>query len=404
MAGPIVVTGIGIVSPLGKNVDSFATGLLGCHSCLERLSVLDIDLASPPTVAQIHDLPQFEEKPGFRLSRTDVLALQAAKDALSRAAADRELARRAGVVVASTVGGLTGIELGAARNAASFVRQGGGFSSLTSYQIGHVPDVVASYLGLEGPRLGVSVACASGAMAIALGARMIHDGAAPIVLAGGSDALCRFTVSGFNALQALDPDPCTPFDKNRKGLNIGEGAAVLVLESREQAIARGAPILATLRGWAMSNDAYHPTAPHEAGCGLAQSMQQAMVMAHVGPDEIGYVNAHGTGTPLNDIAETKAYELAFGKRSGPIPVSSTKSYVGHNLAAAGSLEAVVTILSLRTKSLFPTLRLTDPIESDSVDWIMGGPRRSDFSFAMSVSAGFGGSNTSLLFEAAEWSV
>jgi 3-oxoacyl-(acyl-carrier-protein) synthase len=235
-------------------------------------------------------------------------------------------------------------------------------------------------------------------MAIALAAAMVIAGDAPMMLAGGSDALAPFTLSGFNSLRALDPDPCRPFDKNRKGLNLGEGAAVFVLESLEHARARNAKILAVLGGWAMTNDAFHPTAPDEQGRGLAQSMTSAMAMAGVEPDALGYVNSHGTGTPLNDVAEVKAYETAFRGRSSPIPVSSTKSYFGHCLGAAGALEAAVTIVSMRTASLFPTLRLTDPIESPVVDWLMGEPRRQPVPVAMTVSAGFGGSNTGLIFQ------
>ncbi len=221
-----------------------------------------------------------------------------------------------------------------------------------------------------------------------------------MIFAGGSDALCPFTLSGFNSLQALDPSPCRPFDQNRKGLNLGEGSAVLVLETLDRATARNANVLAILRGWAMTNDAFHPTAPHEQGNGLADCMRLGMEMAEAGPDEIGYVNAHGTGTPLNDIAEAHAYETAFRERSRPIPVSSTKSYFGHCLGAAGALEAVITISAVRCGALFPTLRLTDPIESPGVEWLRGEVRRQLLPLAMSVSAGFGGSNAALIFGSA----
>jgi 3-oxoacyl-(acyl-carrier-protein) synthase len=234
-------------------------------------------------------------------------------------------------------------------------------------------------------------------MSIALGANMLLDGAAPMVLAGGSDALCPFTLSGFNSLQALDPQLCRPFDQNRQGLNIGEGAAVLLLETLAHARERGAPIHAVLRGWAMTNDASHPTAPRNDGAGLATCIGQALERSGCGIDEIGYVNAHGTGTPLNDIAETHAIERAFSGRATPIPVSSTKSYFGHCLGAAGALEAAITITAMQSGALFPTLRLTNPIESDSVDYLRGELRRVPLPVAMSVSAGFGGSNAALVF-------
>ena len=298
--------------------------------------------------------------------------------------------------MASTVAGLTEIDPGIAHDPAAWYRRGG-LSRAASYPVAHVADAVGEHLGIRGPRCAVSVACASGAMAIALAANMLLDGVAPMILAGGSDALCPFTLSGFNSLQALDPDPCRPFDQNRKGLNLGEGSAVLVLETLAGAAARNANVLAVLRGWAMTNDAFHPTAPQKQGNGLADCMRLAMEMAEVDCDEIGYVNAHGTGTPLNDIAEAKAYETAFRGRSRPVPVSSTKSYFGHCLGAAGALEAAITITAVRCGALFPTLRLTDPIESPRVDWLRGEVRHQPLPLAMSVSAGFGGSNTALIF-------
>jgi 3-oxoacyl-[acyl-carrier-protein] synthase II len=169
------------------------------------------------------------------------------------------------------------------------------------------------------------------------------------------------------------------------------------METLAHARQRGAQILAVLRGWAMTNDASHPTAPQKDGMWLACCMQRALEMAECGIDEVGYVNAHGTGTPLNDIAETHAYELVFQGRRNPIPVSSTKSYFGHCLGAAGALEAAITITAMREGALFPTLRLTDPIESAQVDWLRGALRREPLTTAISVSAGFGGSNAALVF-------
>jgi 3-oxoacyl-(acyl-carrier-protein) synthase len=204
-------------------------------------------------------------------------------------------------------------------------------------------------------------------------------------------------LSGFSSLQALDPNPCTPFDQNRKGLNLGEGAAVFVLETLAGALARNAEIFAVLRGWAMNNDAFHPTAPHKEGSGLADCINLSMEMAKVSGNDIGYVNAHGTGTPLNDSAETNAYEAAFRGRKRPIPVSSTKSYFGHCLGAAGALEAAITIMAVRSGALLPTLRLTNPIGSPGIDWLRGEVRRQPLPLAMSASSGFGGSNTVLVF-------
>jgi 3-oxoacyl-[acyl-carrier-protein] synthase II len=172
----------------------------------------------------------------------------------------------------------------------------------------------------------------------------------------------------------------------------------MVLEKLAAATARNAKVLAVLRGWAMTNDAFHPTAPDKEGSGLADCIRLSMEMAEVRGDEIGYVNAHGTGTPLNDSAEAHSYETAFRGRKLPIPVSSTKSYFGHCLGAAGALEAAITIMAILSGTLLPTLRLTNPIETPGVDWLRGDVKRQPLPLAMSASSGFGGSNTVLIFE------
>jgi 3-oxoacyl-(acyl-carrier-protein) synthase len=389
----IVVTGVGVVSPYGIGLDSLQAGMLSGKCCLTPTK--DVYPGFAGTTAPV-SVPLPAEGSNSRYSRTDRLAALAARDAVTDIDCESTLFRESGVVMASTVAGLTEIDPGIAQDPAAWYRRGG-LTRAASYPVAHVADAVGEHLGICGPRCAVSVACASGAMAIALAANLLLDGVAPMILAGGSDALCPFTLSGFSSLQALDPSPCRPFDQNRKGLNLGEGSAVLVLETLAGAAARNAKVLAVLRGWAMTNDAFHPTAPQQQGSGLAECMRLAMGMAEVSCDEIGYVNAHGTGTPLNDIAETKAYETAFRGRSRPIPVSSTKSYFGHCLGAAGALEAAITITAIRCGALFPTLRLTDPIESPGVDWLRGEVRRQPLPLAMSASAGFGGSNTVLIF-------
>jgi 3-oxoacyl-[acyl-carrier-protein] synthase II len=393
-SGAIAVTGIGVISPYGAGLDSLEAGLLAGQCCLEPSTGFYPGFAG--VVASVRNLPPPEVRSDFRPSRTDHLAVLAGHDALASLGAGCLSLADAGLVMATTVAGLTEIEPEIVRDPAAWYRQGGLWRA-ASYPVAHVGDALGESLGVRGPRCAVTVACASGAMSIALAANMLLDGVAEVMLAGGSDALCPFTLSGFGALQALDANPCRPFDKARAGLNLGEGAAVLVLETLWHAAARHAPIFATLRGWAMTNDAFHPTAPHEQGVGLAACMTSAIEMADVGPEDIGYVNAHGTGTPLNDAAETRAYESAFRHRSRPIPVSSTKSYFGHCLGAAGALEAAVTICAVRTGALYPTLRLSDPIDSPAVEWLRDAPRRQALPLAMSVSAGFGGSNAVLIF-------
>lgn len=391
----IVVTGAGVVSPYGIGLDCLQAGMLAGKSCLKPTK--DLYPGFEGTTAQVRGLAPLAGESSSRYSRTDHLAVIAAQDAIANSRCDPSVFRESGIVMASTLGGLTEIDAGIVKDMAVWLRRPGGLARAASYPFAHVADAVGEHFGSLGPRCAISVACASGAMAIALAANMLLDGAAPMILAGGSDPLCPFTLSGFNSLQALDPNPCSPFDQNRKGLNLGEGAAVLVLETLAGAQARNANVLAVLRGWAMTNDAFHSTAPQKDGSGLADCMGLSMEMADVTGDEIGYVNAHGTGTPLNDIAEGNAYEAAFRGRKQPVPVSSTKSYFGHCLGAAGALEAAITIMAVRAGALLPTLRLTNPIESSGVDWLRGEVKRKPLPLAMSASSGFGGSNTVLIF-------
>jgi 3-oxoacyl-[acyl-carrier-protein] synthase II len=394
----IVVTGVGVVSPYGVGLDRMQAGMLSGKSCLVRTKD-DVYPGFEGSIAQVRGVALPMEDSNSRYSRTDQLAVMAVQDAIASSGLDRSAFSDSGIVMASTLGGLTEIDTGIAKDPGAWYRRPGGLLRAASYPIAHVADAVGEHFGILGPRCAISVACSSGAMAIALAANMLLDGAAPMMLAGGCDPVCPFTLSGFNSLQALDPNPCTPFDQNRKGLNLGEGSAVLILETLASATARNAKVLAVLRGWAMTNDAYHPTAPQKEGSGLADCISLSMKMADVTGNDIGYVNAHGTGTPLNDSAEANAYESAFSGRSRPIPVSSTKSYFGHCLGAAGALEAAITIMAVRAGALLPTLRLTTPIESPGVDWLRGEVKRQPLPLAMSASSGFGGSNTVLIFGA-----
>src|ERR1017187_8336649 len=384
----VVITGIGVSSPYGLGLGRLEAGLLASECRLGPLAGFSPGFAA--TVAEyMGDLPD-AGKAGRRLSRSDQLAIAAARDAVCG-----DDLRECGVVMASTVAGLSELEPRLVVDPAAWYRAGG-LERAATYAVASGAEAVADAVGARGPRCAVNVACASGAIAIALAAQMCLEGAAPAMLAGGSDALCAFTLSGFHALHALDPEPCRPFDVDRCGLNIREGAAVFRLETLERALARGAPVLAVLRGWAMTNDGHHLTAPHPEGRGLAACVVEAMRAAGAGPDDIGYVNAHGTGTPLNDMAELRAYAAAFAGRRRPMPVSSTKGHFGHCLGAAGALEAAVTVIGICRGALFPTLRLGNAVECAEVDWLKGEPRGVPLPIAMSVSAGFGGSNAALV--------
>jgi 3-oxoacyl-[acyl-carrier-protein] synthase II len=261
--------------------------------------------------------------------------------------------------------------------------------------------------GLEGPSFAVSTACASGAHAIGCALRMLQSGEADAVIAGGSEAsLAPLARAAFAALDALSTSGVSrPFDVRRDGFVMGEGAALLVLERREAAQARGARILGTVRGYGASSDAHHLTAPRSDGQGQAAAMLAALDDAGADASEIDYVNAHGTSTPLNDRAETQAIKLALGEHSGKIPVSSTKSAIGHLLGAAGAVEAVATLLALRDRIVPPTLGLEEPEEGLDLDYVPGVARPltladSGPALGLSNSFGFGGHNAVLCLEAA----
>jgi 3-oxoacyl-(acyl-carrier-protein) synthase len=321
----------------------------------------------------------------------------AAREAVAGLQAHPDLRKGCAVVLASTVGGLSDLPVAMVADPAEYYGRAG-LDAVSTYPVSHVSDSVAGALGLGGACVGVSVACASGAIAIALAAQMIRDGRARVALAGGADALCTTTLAGFNALHALDRQPCRPFCETRAGLNIGEAAAAVVLEDIEHARARGAEVLGVLSGWAFNNDAYHATAPDSEGKGLASCINQALVAASVTRDRVGYVNAHGTGTPLNDVAELQAYERAFAGLTRPVAVSSTKGHFGHTLGAAGAIEAIVTLMAVRHRLIFPTMRMSRPLTSRHVDLVRDDVRAGVVETAISVSAGFGGSNACLVLE------
>jgi 3-oxoacyl-(acyl-carrier-protein) synthase len=251
---------------------------------------------------------------------------------------------------------------------------------------------------IGGPQESPILACSSSAAAIASVADLIATGVVEVGLAGGVDTLTRICFMGFNALKLLDTRPCRPFARDRRGMSIGEGAAVLVLESRRHAAARGVPVRARVAGCGLTSDAFHPTAPAEQGEGAVRAMQEALSRAGLTPADIAYVNAHGTGTRHNDRAEARALEHVFGAQG--VLVSSTKSLIGHAMGAAGAMEAVATILALETGLLPPTANLQEPDPAIPFDCLPLVARACALDCAMSNSFGFGGQNVSLVFQRA----
>lgn len=397
----VAITGIGIFCSIGRNAEEVWSALESMRDGIvpmsrfpgeEFLTTLAAEI--PEEVAGISGV---EPRLLKRLSRSDRFAVIAAKEALdqARASGDALCLDNAVVSTGTSTGGLLEGE------DYFFKRRDRGHARVAVSNVLQQPtsgptDAVARILGCGGGLVSNATACASGGAAIGLAADLIRSGRADLAIAGGTDSLCRLTYSGFNVLQAVDADRCRPFDRARKGITLGEGAGFLILERWDDAARRGAEILGEFLGYGASCDAHHPTAPIEDGSGAARAMQLAIDEGGNG-GRVDYVNAHGTGTSLNDPAESLAIQSVIGN---DVPVSSSKSYFGHTLGAAGGLEAVVTLLALINQSAPPTLRLIDPEEGCSLDLIRDSLRPLRMERAISNTFGFGGSNVSLLISRA----
>jgi 3-oxoacyl-[acyl-carrier-protein] synthase II len=386
----VVVTGLGALSPFGAGVKAYWTGLVSGACAIRPITLIDTEGFRCRVAAEV---PGPLGGPACR-SRADRLALAAAREALEDAALDDADLRDAALVVGAVGGGMLEAEAWywhRARTTTPAVP----ISVLGSVFPSSHADVLGHRLGMEGPRETVVAACSSGAAALALAADLIHDGIVTTVLAGGADALTRICYMGFNALKLLDPSACRPFDRDRRGMSIGEGAAFVVLEDAEHARARDAHVYAELAGHGMTTDAFHPTSPHPDGDGMVRAMRAALHRARLDPREAGYVNAHGTGTPQNDRIEARAIRAVF--EDDRVLVSATKSMIGHTMAAAGSLEAIATILALVDGIVPPTAHLETQDPDATFDCVPVVAREVALQAAISNSFGFGGQNVTLVF-------
>ena len=384
----VVVTGIGAVSPFGAGVKAFWQGISAGLCAIRPITLIETDGFRSRIAAEVPDTAGGS----LRRARADRLALSAAREAIEDAGLGAQERRDAALIVGAVGGGMLEVE------AWYCARRRGERASpapvRATLPTSHA-DVLAWGLGLEGPRETIVAACSSGAASIAAGAELIADGVVTRALVGGTDALTRMCFMGFNALKLLDPEPCRPFDLTRRGMSLGEGAAFLVLEDAGSARARGVTRYAELAGHAMTSDAFHVTSPHPAGDGMVRAMRAALAGAGAAPDEVAYVNAHGTGTAQNDRIEALALRAVFGE--GRVLVSSTKSMIGHTMAAAGSLEAVATVLAVTHDVVPPTAHLTSPDPDVPFDCVPGVAREVSLPAAISNSFGFGGQNVTLLF-------
>lgn len=390
-----VITGIGVITAPGSGVDEIWTTIAAGQSGLKPLTLFQSPRYGQIPVGEIsQDLTALGAP--LHGSRSDRLAWLAARDAIHSAHLNpKEAPDRTGVLLGSSVGGTFDTE----RFLTALIKRRKMLPRPTRFHECSAPvDIVANAFGLLGPSFAISTACSSGALAIATAAELIQSGQADVMLAGGTDSLSHTTWAGFHSLLLVDSQGCRPFDVARGGMSFGEGAAVLILEAEEHARKRGAKILARLTGWGASCDAHHVTAPHPDGAGALAAMQSALRRAQLAPADIGYVNAHGTGTRDNDVAEGKALKSLFGENVPPF--SSTKRFFGHALAASGAIEAVVCIEALRRQQLpanpgftkaDPAIGLTPVTET----------RAAKLTHVMSNSFGFGGNNAVLIFSTPE---
>lgn len=384
----VVVTGLGAVSPFGAGVKAYWQGISTGTCAIRPATLIDTEGFRARIAAEVPE----GLGGSMRRSRADRLALTAAREALEDAGLGTTERRDTALVVGAVGGGMLEVEEWHWRR-----RRGQPASpaaARATLPASHA-DVLAWSLGVQGPRETVVAACSSGAASLAVAAELIADGVVTTALVGGADALTRICFMGFNTLKLLDPEPCRPFDRERRGMSIGEGAGFLVLEEREAARARGATPYVELAGHGMTSDAFHVTSPHPAGDGMVRAMRAALATSGVAAREVGYVNAHGTGTAQNDRIEAQALRTVFGE--GRVLVSSTKSMIGHTMAAAGSLEALATVLALTHEIVPPTAHLASPDPEVPFDCVPRVAREASLPAAISNSFGFGGQNVTLLF-------
>jgi 3-oxoacyl-(acyl-carrier-protein) synthase len=386
-----VITGIGIVAAPGFGIEEVWRAIDGGQCGLRPMSLFESPRYGQVLAGEVRrDLRELGAP--MKGSRSDRLGWLAARQAIETSKIDlRGYAERAGVLLGASVGGSFDCE----RFLTALIKQGKVRARPTRFhECDSAIQIIAEDFGLYGPSMAVATACSSGALAIATAADLIMAGEADVMLAGGSDSLSRMTWGGFHSLLLVDGAGCRPFDANRAGMSLGEGAAILVIEAEEVARARGATILARLAGWGATCDAHHATAPHPQGAGAAAAMQSALRRAGLEPGAIDYVNAHGTGTRDNDLAEANALKSVFGQRVPP--VSSTKRFFGHSLAASGAIEAAVCIEALRRAQMPPNIGFTTPDSAIGIEPVKE-IRQTSLTHVMSNSFGFGGNNAVLIF-------
>lgn len=407
MKNPVVVTGVGCISPLGHNSKTTWEAIKSGKSGATRITKFDPSELKTQIAAEVKDFDikdHFERKEFRYLDLIGAYAIIAALDALEESGLTigDDNRDRIGAIIGSGVGGITTLQ---AQFETVFTEDSPRANPFLVAKMmpNNASASVALHLGIRGTNMSIATACATGANAIGESAEIILRGQADVMFAGGSEAIISpVMVAGFENMTTLstrndDPEGASrPFDKDRNGFVIGEGAAIIILESLEHAQGRGANILAVISGYGTNNDAFHITSPADNGAGAALCMGQALEYADLEPNEIDYVNAHGTSTTINDKNETAALKTVFGEQAYSVPVSSTKSMTGHMLGAAGSIEALFCIKALQEGTIPPTINYTTPDPHCDLDYVPNKSRQLDLTHVMSNSFGFGGHNATLI--------
>jgi len=400
-----VITGIGVVSSIGIGKGAFFKSLNEGKCGIGTVTLFDTSIYSGKLGAEVKNFSGVEQALGFfgeipnlridRLSRCDRFGIVALAEAIRDSGIDLKAvpSKRIAVVIGAGSGGLFSAE---AFKRQAYEGKKPRPSFLVPFTSSALTDCIALIIGSRGFRATISTACSSSATAIGFAGDIIRKGLADIVIAGGSESLSETTFSGFNSLRAVDELPCRPFDKERKGISLGEGSAIFVIESRENATGRR--LYAEVSGYGLSADAYHVTSPAPDGLSIAEAIKTAIRKADLSPDDIDYINAHGTGTIANDLAETNAIKAVFGKKAYKIPISSTKSMIGHCLGAAGALEAVACISALENRIIPPTINYKTPDPECDLDYVPNTARHVDVKAILSNSLAFGGNNTALVLK------
>ncbi|OFV82396.1 MAG: hypothetical protein A2Y78_15980 [Acidobacteria bacterium RBG_13_68_16] len=394
------ITGIGLLTALGPDRETTWRRLLAGETGIRQLTLFDTAGYRTHLAAQIDDvalrLAGLPRSPGRHVTRASHFALVAAAEALADADLPASGEGRGWALVVG--GGTAGLY-----EAEGFVerRLRGGARTRGLGELVEVPqdspaDRVAHCLALTGPRITITTACSSSTIAVGTAAELVRDGEVEVALAGGSDALCRLTYAGFNSLHAVDPEPAKPFDRRRKGLSLGEGAALLVIEEADHARRRGVRPYARVLGYGVTNDAFHMTQPEPSGAAWERTVRAAIADAGVALSEVGYINGHGTATEQNDSAECAAYLRVFGARLATVPVSSVKGALGHCLCAAGGIEAAITALAIARATLPPTVGFAEADPACDVDAVPGIGRPGTPDVALSSSFAFGGNSSVLV--------